>query len=73
MVTDLIMPEKEGIETIMDLKKEFPEVKIIAISGGGINRPGEYLKIAKRLGVEQTFPKPIDWQKLVKGMKALLA
>ena len=73
VITDLIMPEKEGIETIIELKKEFPDVKIIAISGGGHCGPQGYLEIAERLGVERTFSKPIDWQELTKTMKALLA
>jgi YesN/AraC family two-component response regulator len=45
IITDLIMPNKDGIGMIIDLKKEFPEVKIIAMSGGGVNRPEGYLEI----------------------------
>ncbi|MCP4577968.1 MAG: response regulator, partial [Deltaproteobacteria bacterium] len=47
IVTDLVMPEKEGIEAIMELKRDFPDVKIIAISGGGTGDAGQYLDIAK--------------------------
>ena len=73
VVTDLIMPEKEGIETIIELKKEFPDVKIIAISGGGDSGPESYLQIAKKLGAEETFSKPVDWPELIKTIKALLS
>jgi signal transduction histidine kinase/DNA-binding response OmpR family regulator len=72
VITDLVMPEKEGIETITELKGEFPNVKIIAISGGGRNVPDAYLQLAKGLGVERTFPKPIDWPELIKTVRELL-
>ena len=72
VITDLIMPEKEGIETITELKKENPHVKIIAISGGGRINPDDYLHIAKNLGAERTFSKPIDWPSLIKTVKELI-
>lgn len=72
VVTDLIMPEKEGIETIKELKKLFPEVKIIAISGGGLTDPDIYLKIAGKLGAIETFNKPIDKEKFLSRIKELL-
>lgn len=46
IITDLIMPGKEGIETIIELRRDFPEVKIIAISGGGRIAPRDYLAMA---------------------------
>ena len=59
IVTDIIMPEQEGIETIIKLRREYPTVKIIAMSGGGmIIEPDNYLKIAKDLFVQYTFKKP---------------
>ena len=72
VITDLVMPEKEGIETITELKREFPNVKIIAISGGGRNVPDAYLQIAKNLGAERIFSKPIDWPELIKAVRELL-
>ena len=72
VITDLVMPEKEGIETITELKREFPDVKIIAISGGGRNAPDAYLQLAKNLGAERTFLKPIDWPELIKTVRVLL-
>lgn len=72
VITDLVMPEKEGIEMIMQIKTESPEAKIIAISGGGANQPGVYLKIAKSLGAQKTFAKPVDWPELIAQIKALI-
>ena len=61
IVTDLIMPEQEGIETIIKLRREYPTVKIIAMSGGGmIIEPDNYLKIARNLFVQYTFKKPFE-------------
>jgi DNA-binding NarL/FixJ family response regulator len=72
IITDLIMPEKEGIETIMELKKDFPDVKIIAISGGGRSKPESYLNLAKQLGAKRVFPKPIDREELLNAIRELL-
>jgi hypothetical protein len=56
----------------VELKREFPNVKIIAISGGGRNAPDAYLQLAKNLGVDRTFPKPVDWPELIKTIRELL-
>jgi PAS domain S-box-containing protein len=72
VITDLVMPEKEGLETITELKREFPNVKIIAISGGGRNIPDAYLKIAENLNADRTFTKPIDWPEMIKAVRELL-
>ena len=65
VITDLIMPEKDGIETIMELRKDFPDVKIIAMSGGGRIEPKTYLNIAKNLGATRSFKKPFDQKELL--------
>jgi len=59
VITDIVMPEKEGLETIMDLKRECPDVKIFALSGGGRISPNGYLTAASRLGAFRTFTKPV--------------
>jgi len=69
IITDLIMPNKDGIGMIIDLKKEFPKVKIIAMSGGGVNRPEGYLDGAKKLGATRTLTKPIDREEMLKAVK----
>ncbi|GAG15292.1 unnamed protein product, partial [marine sediment metagenome] len=72
VITDLIMPEKEGIETITELRGEFPEVKIIAMTGGGRIPPEVYLRVAKRLGAMRTFAKPIEREELLEAIRELL-
>lgn len=61
VITDLVMPGKHGIDLIMDLKKEFPNIPVIAISGGGgINGRFDYLEIAKLAGVTKIMKKPFE-------------
>ena len=72
VVTDLIMPEQEGIETIMILKKEFPDVKIIAMSGGGRMPAGTYLKPARMLGANRVLVKPFGVSELLDAVGEVL-
>jgi DNA-binding response OmpR family regulator len=72
IVTDIIMPEKEGLETITELRKSFPAVKIIAISGGGRIGPAQYLKMAEILGADRTFSKPFNPSELIAAVEDLL-
>lgn len=72
VITDIVMPEKEGIETIMDLKRIDPQVKIIAISGGGKVNADHYLKMAQSLGAQETIEKPIEKNHLLKKINAVL-
>ncbi|MGE5256303.1 MAG: response regulator [Hyphomicrobiales bacterium] len=72
IITDLIMPNKDGIGMIIELKKEFPDIKIIAMSGGGLNRPEGYLRGAQKLGAACTLSKPINRQELLRSVKDTL-
>lgn len=72
IITDLIMPNKDGIGMIIELRKEFPDVKIIAMSGGGLNKPEGYLRGAKKLGAACTLTKPIDRDELLRAIKDVL-
>lgn len=65
------MPEKEGIETIIDLHREFPEIKIIAMSGGGHGEAESYLHMAKGLGAMRTLTKPFGREELLEAIGAL--
>ena len=71
VITDLIMPDQEGIETIIQLRKEFPTVKIIAMSGGGRIGPDIYLDTAGRLGATKTFVKPFDHEEFLAAVQEL--
>ena len=70
IITDIVMPEKEGIEMMIDLRKDFPDVKIFAISGAG-KEPGEFLELARHLGAMQTFIKPIEKKTLIDAIRKL--
>ena len=72
VITDILMPEKEGIATIHELKREFPNAKIIAVSGGGFTGK-DYLPMAKDLGADYTFPKPFRIEELIQALNELLA
>jgi DNA-binding NtrC family response regulator len=73
VVTDIIMPDKEGIETIVELKSEYPLVKIIAMSGGGRIGPKNYLEMAKRLGASRTLAKPFKYSDFLDVVQELLS
>jgi CheY-like chemotaxis protein len=72
IITDLIMPNKDGIGMIIELKKEYPDLKVIAMSGGGLNKPEGYLRGAKKLGASCTLAKPINRNDLLRVVKDTL-
>jgi DNA-binding response OmpR family regulator len=71
VVTDLIMPEMEGIETIMAIRRLAPNIKIIAMSGGARNSPA-YLQVAGHLGANEVLIKPFEARTLVEVVRNLL-
>lgn len=73
VITDIVMPCKEGLETMIELKKEFPNVKVIAMSGGGFEDPNDYLEGAKLLGgAARTFTKPFEMSAMMSAIKEIL-
>jgi len=73
VVTDIIMPEKEGVQTIIELRQEFPSLPIIAISGGGRTRNLDFLKIAEQYGAKKILPKPFSEEDLLSAVNGCLA
>ncbi|MCZ6680199.1 MAG: response regulator [Candidatus Poribacteria bacterium] len=73
VILDIFMPEKEGLEAIMELKRDFPDVKIIAISGGGTVVGGwDPLTIAEHLGAVRTFTKPFALKEIIEAVRELV-
>ncbi len=72
VITDIIMPDKEGLEFIMDLKEIDQDVKIIAMSGGGRLEPHSYLQMASKFGAKKVFQKPLSITLLLAAVKELL-
>lgn len=74
VIMDILMPDQDGLESIMTLRREFPAVRIIAITGGsdmiGILN---FLDVAKMLGARRTLQKPFDMQTLLDAAQAELA
>ena len=72
VITDLIMPGMEGIETIMEMKRRFPGTKIIAMSGGGVGSGSDYLQMARKFGAHQILNKPFSVQMLTDLVSTML-
>jgi DNA-binding response OmpR family regulator len=72
VVTDLIMPEQEGLETIMQLRRHDAQVRVIAISGGGRVNATNYLALARSLGAQRTLAKPFTTEELLEAIRQVL-
>jgi len=72
MITDIVMPEKEGLETIMECRRLSPGIKIIAISGGGKIGAKDYLSVARAFGAQKTLLKPFGLKELSDALQELL-
>jgi CheY-like chemotaxis protein len=72
VITDLIMPDEDGLKVIMKLRELKPSIKIIAISGGGKAGPGSYLNLAEALGANAIYSKPFSINELISKIKMLV-
>ena len=72
LVTDILMPEMDGLELINEIKKSNSDIKIIAITGGGYIGSTSYLKMAKSIGADEMLPKPFELDVLINKAKKLL-
>jgi len=73
VVTDILMPEKEGIETIMEMRQNGDDTVIVAISGGDRSGSELFLEVAGRLGADRTLAKPFRPKELLGVIAELLA
>jgi len=71
VITDILMPNKDGIETIIEVKRTRPSLRILAMSGGGKIEGREYLSLAARLGVNDTICKPFQRSALISKVQQL--
>src|ERR1039458_8537251 len=72
VITDIVMPEKEGFEVLMKIRKKNPSLKVIAISGGGPHNATHYLHTAKLLGAAKVLAKPFSNEVLMAAVNELL-
>jgi len=73
VLLDLFMPDKDGLETIGDLRRTHPGIKIIAMSGGGFKGKVDVLHVAKMLGARRTLTKPFTREQLLEAVELELA
>lgn len=73
VITDLIMPEKEGIETIIEMLREDPAARIVAVSGGGRLGAMDFLVVAHKLGAREILRKPFEPAELLGCVSRALA
>ena len=71
LITDIFMPESDGIETIANFRKEFPSTRIVVVSGAAKRPHADYLQAARVLGADLTLTKPIDIERLLEQLRAL--
>jgi DNA-binding NtrC family response regulator len=74
VLTELIMPERDGIELLRGIKRTKPKTKVIAMSGGGAALSTEFvLNLARRLGADGTLSKPVDATRLLEAIEKILS
>ena len=73
VIMDILMPDQDGLETIMTLRQEFPDIRIIAMTGGSdtVGIPN-FLEVAKMLGARRTLQKPFELKVLLEAVAAEL-
>lgn len=73
VVTDIIMPDQEGLETISQIRRNHPGLRILAMSAGGANPDFDYLKIARTMGASDTIRKPFTPSALLTHVERVMA
>ena len=73
VVTDIFMPRQKGTDTIVELRKRWPKIQIIAMSGGGLEGAADPLAAARACGAAHTFTKPVAWPAFLDAVEGLAA
>jgi DNA-binding response OmpR family regulator len=73
LITEIFLPEKDGFETIVELRRTFPDLKILAMSDGDRGTPEPYLRAARLMGADGSFAKPISGDALLQIVQELLS
>ena len=71
LITDLFMPDADGFETIERFRKQYPETRIVAISGGGTSMRTDHLPVASEIGAHATLRKPFPFEKLLEALRSV--
>ena len=69
LITDIFMPDSDGFELIATVRREYPETRIVVMSGGGQKLKRDYLSSAELIGVDATLQKPFEIDELLKVLK----
>jgi DNA-binding response OmpR family regulator len=71
LLLDVLMPRKEGLETLLDVKRRFPNVIVIVMTAGGVRSEFDFLTLATKLGADSTLHKPFDQHDLISRVEIL--
>ena len=71
-ILDILMPDKDGLEVIREVRKHLPDLKILAISGGGLRGTDLYLSVAEKTSMARSLPKPFSAEQLLGVVQELL-
>lgn len=72
VLTDIIMPDVEGLQTIQELRRDHPDIRIIAMSGAGATRGAGYLDLASKFGARHILQKPFRQEQLLAALDEVL-
>jgi len=71
LITDIFMPDSDGFEVVANFRREYPQTKIVVVSGGGQRAKRDYLSAAELIGVDATLQKPFEIDALLATLRAL--